>query len=1198
MRRWLGFLVAIGCLAAAAGPLTAQEKSISRMWTGAMLAGKSGWGSYSGGGDSVPGAMSGMATDPAAGAKAVYRLPINPPLPAGTYKILIKEFHGGRVSFGLAGTTSEPLTYARHVSAGWSGLVLTITAPAPELALTFQPTLKPEQSPTQNIILQGIYITTDLNEIIGRDDIIRSGAGPVLAPGQVPPPPLRTDNYLENSSFELGIGHGWGKVWINQWDDSTAADGRYSLRLPVIQMWYSTLGYYYRLNNQSGFESKFYRLPPGRYTLSAYLKADKACSVNLRLFGHPEKATQDGPGRTAGGGRADLTTEWKRFAFTFDVPEGPGNFWAVGLNMEWRTINLGFKVDSSLEEIRKADLPIPQNVWVDALQLERAETASPYRPRGGVEVGILCRQPGHILYENEPANLELLVYNPGKNTGTLEATWRIEDYFDRPVREETFRIPLRGETHLSRKPAVPLDRRGIFRMLAWTREDAAGPDELSFSILPPNRHLNILYEPGRMGTDTGSDPNALAILKRANCNWVISKGIGRMEGVMPEPGKYRWSDEALQNVLDAKIMMLGQVFVNNAPAYLKPYCGTNQGWEPEKKKRYLEIWGNYVYDLVSHYREKIRHWEVTNEPYFWCTPEDYADILRVASERIRQVDPGIKVIGFCSGNMPAYFPRAVRAADPKWYDGVSGHFYDTDPVKLRYFASVLKKYDKSGWQTEAGPTFPSFYKTLPTLQQLYGEEHHANPSSQGVRDSNIRTLQGELRCFAIGAIDHYFHYFSRFGNTAPTETTRRPGGGKEDVEYDGSLRPYAVGRSIASHLLEDARHYAEWRVTLGLFEKGGQTVGVVWSVDGRLLEIRPETAGGWQVYDWCGNKLALGKDGSFQVDRFPRYFTVAAPPAQVAGMLDRGTVRGWFNVDARLVPAPTGTGFALNLLLHNEKESLQRVSIILGGRLGGFFANPAELQNLEIQGKENRRLILLLTGTPGGRVLDLAVMARGTDFSIDFPFTFSLAAAQAAAGLDEVAGRGPDFSTVTIRTGPGNRMSPADYTPRFEAGYDAVNLYLAADITDDLLSPVPGNIPGERHDQVHFLIAAETAERRSSNNPRETLGRVASRSDCFVVLAPKAGGGAAAELRRGDGTVEKIESASFTATAGGYRLAVAVPWEKLGMAAPKPGSSLVFNAVAFDADGVNPDWKTEWPWAGGPEFEYANPAGWGELLFR
>ena len=77
-----------------------------------------------------------------------------------------------------------------------------------------------------------------------------------------------------------------------------------------------------------------------------------------------------------------------------------------------------------------------------------------------------------------------------------------------------------------------------------------------------------------------------------------------------------------------------------------------------------------------------------------------------------------------------------------------------------------------------------------------------------------------------------------------------------------------------------------------------------------------------------------------------------------------------------------------------------------------------------------------------------------------------------------------------------------------------------------------------------------------------------------------------------------ILPARFEAIGGGYAVHVTVPWKMLEMKAPRKGDSLVFNVVVFDADGINPDHKTEWPWAGGPEYTYEDPAGWGELLFK
>ena len=219
----------------------------------------------------------------------------------------------------------------------------------------------------------------------------------------------------------------------------------------------------------------------------------------------------------------------------------------------------------------------------------------------------------------------------------------------------------------------------------------------------------------------------------------------------------------------------------------------------------------------------------------------------------------------------------------------------------------------------------------------------------------------------------------------------------------------------------------------------------------------------------------------------------------------------------------------------------------------------------------------------------------------DSQFVFPLARAsrvrdavawQAEAGQTEV------FDTARIRMGPGNRLSESNFTPSFRAVYDDGHLHVLAAIKDDSISVSRDRITRARGDQVHILIAAETPSRAASRDPAEVLARISSASDRFVILAPSAGPAALAEIRTPDGEVTPIPGVHCRRTETGYLLFAGVPWSSLGMSAPRKGSSLVLNVVAFDADGVNLDHKIEWPWAGGEAFSYEDPAGWGELLFE
>lgn len=1210
----LGLLVALHLFAPPAHPGAEPEptqKQFSKTWRLAELPPHEGWSAYIGG-DTWPGVLG----------RGAYTIPVEPPLPPGRYRVQVRTINTPRLSVTLGGTTGEVKLVRNAFS---EPLDLETKQPADAITLRVDLNAGEEANP----ILQAVFVTADPAETIDAEGVVtRAGSAAPAAAAAIPPPPVLTGNYLENSSFEVGPGHGWGKFWNDQLDDTTpAADGRTSLRIPIVpHLVGGDVGWTFQAGR---LETKYYRLPPGRYEVSAAFRADRPTSGRLffGLAGHPENPRHSGDGPLLGGG-IELGTEWKRVVQVADVTDVPGNLWALRFEGTWRVIEHGFRFDTPLAEIQKARAAgqlqaIPESVWIDALQVRRIgdagagdgdaeqldEPAPPsgYQIRGGVvEVGVRCDQPGHILYPDEPANVRLMVYNPEKRRDVLKVRYRIEDYNDAPVREAVLDVPLDGRTHAAAQVDVPLDRRGIFRLLTWHEGDPAARDELVYSVLPRNQHLGAVHDAGRTGTDTGFDPRTLAVLKRANCNWVINKHIGRMELVEPRAGELITHDDEAQAALDAKMSILGQVFVNVPPPYLQEFLPPAEGaWAPDKKAKYLQIWGDFVTRLVSHYKDKIRYWEVTNEPYFWATPEDHADILRVASERIRAIDPGLHVVAFCSANMPEYFPRAVRAADPRWYDGISGHFYESRPELLRIIGGVIAKQNKTGWQTEAGPTFPSFYVTLPTYQQLAGEEHHANPSSRTIRDTfSVGFLQGELRCYGVGRIDHYFHYFTRFANAWPSEPTRRAGSGKEDVEYDGSLRPYAVARSVAAHMLDGAKPHAEWRgdprVTLCLFRRDDDTtVGFAFSTDGRTLRITPKAGGPrWQVTDWFGNALPAAADGGFDVDSFPRYFTVRSTPAAAAAVLDAGAVSGRFNVAARLLPEADGK-FSLRLLVHNETPREQTVSLGFGGMLGGFAAKAESVGRLTFKPGEQRFIDLPLLGIPAEKLL--IVSARtGDGQTVRFPFRPSTTEANRVADLAAL-GAGPPadaFNADRIRSGAGNRMSETDFTPAFRAGHDDKHLYLAADVKDDAISPAAAadRIAEGRNDQFWFLLARPTDRRRAAAPP-EAFARVPSADDVVIALAPGPNGKAVAEVRRPGQPPHRLP-ATFAAVEGGYRLGVAVPWTAIGMTPPAGTTSVPFNAVAFDADGPNVEWKTEWPWAGGPEFEPHNPAGWGELVFR
>ncbi|HIE09427.1 MAG TPA: hypothetical protein EYP65_06210 [Armatimonadetes bacterium] len=63
----------------------------------------------------------------------------------------------------------------------------------------------------------------------------------------------------------------------------------------------------------------------------------------------------------------------------------------------------------------------------------------------------------------------------------------------------------------------------------------------------------------------------------------------------------------------------------------------------------LRDFAKYVYEVVHHYRRRIRHYEVWNEPhyrgFFRGTPEDYVRLLETAYRAAKSADPNCVIVG-------------------------------------------------------------------------------------------------------------------------------------------------------------------------------------------------------------------------------------------------------------------------------------------------------------------------------------------------------------------------------------------------------------------------------------------------------------------------------------------------------------------------------------------------------------------------
>jgi hypothetical protein len=210
---------------------------------------------------------------------------------------------------------------------------------------------------------------------------------------------------------------------------------------------------------------------------------------------------------------------------------------------------------------------------------------------------------------------------------------------------------------------------------------------------------------------------------RLNCSW---------REVEKERGIYDWkkTDEAFSIALAEGITPFVCLAGSN-PLYCRESIVTDDRERelygsslqpPTSSPEAKEAWLQFVRAAVGRYRDRIRYWEVWNEPnhraYWGAQPDGHAYglLLRETSHAIKSIDPDIRVIGGAlAGLDPGFVDNFLAEGTAPLIDIISFHNYAATPEERIYKAvevwSVIRRYnpDLLLWQGECG--YPSHSST-------------------------------------------------------------------------------------------------------------------------------------------------------------------------------------------------------------------------------------------------------------------------------------------------------------------------------------------------------------------------------------------------------------------------------------------------------------------------------------------------------
>jgi hypothetical protein len=452
--------------------------------------------------------------------------------------------------------------------------------------------------------------------------------------------------------------------------------------------------------------------PGADYTLSAYMKSDSDGLVGVLSAQQVREAIpQSGAFRGSLRREVELTTEWKRYTFTFQ-PQAEQIFVALGLDLEKSKQGAGA-------------------VWIDGVQLEKNSEATPYHPRATVEVGLETERLGNLFPYGVEPEMTATIFNSDDATHSITLHLQTTNFNDVVVHEANIPVDVPPGQIVNVKIRSGVRKKGFYRLhlhcelveqaaslfsaeLAFTRS-------IRFAIIEPYAESDSLF-----GMNHAYPwPHLLDLSKQIGLCWFRDWSL-KWQDVEREKGKFEFTepDYQINRVLERGLNVLP----------LLPFPSSN--WSssadidsqvtesyPGNRERMacmprdLEQFATYVRTTVQYYRERLRVWEILNEPIYtdYALPrqkgykvEDYVRLLRVAYQAVKEVDPDALVIGGIAGGATTYTKEFIEAGGLDWVDAFNLHIYPglTAPEEyeksLRQLRERMRSVgaDKPIWFTE------------------------------------------------------------------------------------------------------------------------------------------------------------------------------------------------------------------------------------------------------------------------------------------------------------------------------------------------------------------------------------------------------------------------------------------------------------------------------------------------------------------
>ena len=318
-------------------------------------------------------------------------------------------------------------------------------------------------------------------------------------------------------------------------------------------------------------------------------------------------------------------------------------------------------------------------------------------------------------------NAECRMQNEMRNADKVGVTLKCTGYPNKKGREEHLELEAGKSVALDYDPGL----NGILRVeLVPDDPSLAKPLEVIMGRLPKPRATGAK---GRFGMHMRVSPQILAYARAIGITWQRihdCSPITNMGYVNPKPGVYRWPDAEVDALRSYGFAILGmpdyppdwlckETLIEDqaakkraedkavairipdlsAPTFSEEEAEIVAGIDARREaadKRLrshveyiydIEAFRTYCRELAAHFKGRIDHYEMWNEPYwqtfFKGTGPHFMDVFHAGAKGIREGNPGAKVLGYCNEfNCPhLYAGLAKRYPIEEKIDYNSMHYY-------------------------------------------------------------------------------------------------------------------------------------------------------------------------------------------------------------------------------------------------------------------------------------------------------------------------------------------------------------------------------------------------------------------------------------------------------------------------------------------------------------------------------------------